>query len=223
MIDDVPIDAVWPGRPHPRGATWDGRGVNFALFSAQAEFVELCLFDRQGHERQRIELREQTDVARLIALRREHLTFRHADFFGGRRGDRTHGVRWLPVDGFELSASQWDEPHARCQGMFINCSALQDTDRRGRHLVDDDFLLLFNAHHEELGFLLPDQGGPTPWQVCIDTASAVTELRLRLPAASRSPLRVRYMALLMRPRRAAPWALAEAAVPQADDAKLELA
>lgn len=107
--------------------------------------------------------------------------------------------------------------------MFINGSALHDTDCRGRHLVDDDFLLLFSAHHEDLGFLLPDQGGHTPWQVCIDTASAVTELRLQLPAASRYPLRGRSMAVLMRPRRAAPWVLAQAAVPQADDAKLELA
>jgi isoamylase len=36
---------VWPGRPHPLGATWDGSGTNFALFSAHAEKVELCLFD----------------------------------------------------------------------------------------------------------------------------------------------------------------------------------
>jgi len=56
------IDALWPGRPYPRGATWDGMGVNFALFSEQAERVELCLFDASGrHEVQRLRLREQTD------------------------------------------------------------------------------------------------------------------------------------------------------------------
>jgi isoamylase len=53
---------VWPGTPHPLGATWDGRGVNFAIFSAHAEKVELCLFDPQGqHERARIVLPEYTD------------------------------------------------------------------------------------------------------------------------------------------------------------------
>jgi isoamylase len=53
---------VWPGTPYPLGATWDGRGVNFALFSAHAEKVELCLFDRTGnHERARIVLPEYTD------------------------------------------------------------------------------------------------------------------------------------------------------------------
>ena len=53
---------VWPGTPYPLGATWDGRGVNFALFSAHAEKVELCLFDRSGHQEQaRIVLPEYTD------------------------------------------------------------------------------------------------------------------------------------------------------------------
>ena len=39
---------VWPGLPYPLGATWDGSGTNFALFSAHAEKVELCLFDDAG-------------------------------------------------------------------------------------------------------------------------------------------------------------------------------
>jgi len=54
--------AVWRGAPYPRGATWDGEGVNFTLFSERAERVELCLFDAAGRrERQRVELRERTD------------------------------------------------------------------------------------------------------------------------------------------------------------------
>jgi ATP-dependent DNA ligase len=39
---------IWPGRPYPLGATWDGAGVNFALFSENATKVELCLFDERG-------------------------------------------------------------------------------------------------------------------------------------------------------------------------------
>src|SRR5690242_12789087 len=53
---------VWPGRPNPLGATWDGEGVNFAIFSAHAERIELCLFDRSGlQEEARIVLPEYTD------------------------------------------------------------------------------------------------------------------------------------------------------------------
>lgn len=56
------ISAVWPGRPYPLGATWDGQGVNFALFSEHADKVELCLFDATGRrELQRVTLDEQTD------------------------------------------------------------------------------------------------------------------------------------------------------------------
>ncbi|WP_119459310.1 glycogen debranching protein GlgX [Rhodospirillaceae bacterium SYSU D60014] len=53
---------IWPGEPYPMGATWDGKGVNFALFSENAEKVELCLFDERGErELERIALPEFTD------------------------------------------------------------------------------------------------------------------------------------------------------------------
>jgi glycogen operon protein len=50
---------VWPGRPFPLGAIWDGEGTNFSLFSEQAERVELCLFDEESRET-RVELTERT-------------------------------------------------------------------------------------------------------------------------------------------------------------------
>jgi isoamylase len=50
---------LWPGRPYPPGATWDGEGTNFALFSESAHGVTLCLFDRKGSET-RIPLTEVT-------------------------------------------------------------------------------------------------------------------------------------------------------------------
>src|SRR5947209_11746140 len=54
---------VWPGRSYPLGATWDGAGVNFALFSEHATKVELCLFDSDEADKEsvRIVLPEQTD------------------------------------------------------------------------------------------------------------------------------------------------------------------
>jgi isoamylase len=57
-----PFTAIWPGRSQPRGAHWDGEGVNFAVFSEHADGVELCLFDPTGRrELQRIRLVESTD------------------------------------------------------------------------------------------------------------------------------------------------------------------
>ena len=57
------MPAPWPGEPYPLGATWDGNGVNFALFSEHATKVELCLFDRaDAPARQQMGLRERTDL-----------------------------------------------------------------------------------------------------------------------------------------------------------------
>jgi isoamylase len=53
------MTAVWPGRPFPLGAAWDGGGTNFALFSEHAEGVELCLFDAEDDET-RVELTQRT-------------------------------------------------------------------------------------------------------------------------------------------------------------------
>jgi isoamylase len=50
----------WPGQPFPLGATWDGRGTNFAIFSENAEGVELCLFDENGDESAVVPLTERT-------------------------------------------------------------------------------------------------------------------------------------------------------------------
>jgi glycogen operon protein len=54
---------VWPGQPHPLGATWDGAGVNFALFSENATAVDLCLFNGPdgNHEVTRVRLPEHTN------------------------------------------------------------------------------------------------------------------------------------------------------------------
>jgi isoamylase len=51
------------GSPFPRGAYWDGRGVNFSLFSESSESVELCLFDADGANEERIRIRERTNGA----------------------------------------------------------------------------------------------------------------------------------------------------------------
>jgi isoamylase len=53
---------VWRGNPYPLGATWDGAGVNFAIFSEHASAVYLCLFDADGAHEQRVRIGEQTDL-----------------------------------------------------------------------------------------------------------------------------------------------------------------
>jgi isoamylase len=59
MVGGGAVSEVWPGQPFPLGALWDGHGTNFALFSENAESVELCLFDDDDHE-MIVEMRERT-------------------------------------------------------------------------------------------------------------------------------------------------------------------
>jgi glycogen operon protein len=96
----IATSSLWRGRPYPLGATWDGEGVNFALYSRHAEKVELCLFDPKGRrELQRVELRERK-------LRGGYLPdFRPGQLYGYRvRGpyapDRTANAPWLLLDPY---------------------------------------------------------------------------------------------------------------------------
>jgi isoamylase len=61
----IPADVrrVWPGNPSPLGATWDGKGVNFAIYAEHATKIELCLFDSPDdtQESARIPLAEYSD------------------------------------------------------------------------------------------------------------------------------------------------------------------
>jgi glycogen operon protein len=137
-------------------------------------------------------------VASLIRLRREHPTFRRRDFFGGRTGAGAHGVRWLRPDGQDMTEAQWEDPQARCVGMLIGGAALSDTDRRGMRLTDDDFLLLFNAHHEDVEFLLPE-GGDRPWLQRVDTTHPAPPARMTFPPGATYLLQGRSLAVLSRP------------------------
>ena len=108
---------------------------------------------------------------RLIALRREHPVFRRRDFFQGRplRGQGVKDIVWFTNDGVEMTDEEWEHHHARALGVYLAGEGLTETDRRGRLLRDDNFLLLFNAHHDLVPFRLPDFGGQ--WARVLDTHS----------------------------------------------------
>jgi glycogen operon protein len=98
MIAASTVETLWPGRPFPLGATWDGLGVNFALFSECAERVELCLFDASGrHEIKRLTLREQTEHVwhGYLPQARPGLLY----------GYRVHG-RYRPKEGLRCNANK---------------------------------------------------------------------------------------------------------------------
>jgi isoamylase len=134
----------------------------------------------------------------LIALRRAHRSFRRRDFFQGRplHGSGVKDIQWLKPDGSEMSEREWEQDQARCLGVYLAGGSLDEVDRFGRPVADDDFLLLFNAHHEDIAFTLPGVGA---WHPIIDTAEEDGLARGDPVAPGASlPLRGRSFALLTR-------------------------
>lgn len=111
---------------------------------------------------------------RLIALRKEHPVFCRRNFFHGRdiRGGVIRDICWLTPQGEEMTDDEWDTAFARCLGVYFAGDALNESDRRGRPLVDDNFLLLVNAYHEPVPFTLPVFHQGLHWQVLLDTDHA---------------------------------------------------
>ena len=110
-------------------------------------------------------------VRKAVQLRQSHPVFHRRSFFRGRRikGSGVKDILWLKPDGHEMTDEEWSNSFARCLGMFLAGSGLDERDARGRRLRDDNFLLLFNAHHEPVPFLLPDSESARVWEVLLDT------------------------------------------------------
>ena len=115
----------------------------------------------------------------LIDLRNAHPVFRRKRFFEGRavRGERFSDIAWLTPDGELMSDEHWESGFAKSLQIFLNGAGLASADERGSMVLDDSFLLLINAHHEELTFRLPAEGPQGPFTVVLDT----DERRLRAP------------------------------------------
>ena len=107
---------------------------------------------------------------RLIALRREHPVLRRRRWFQGVPIRGSVDIGWCRPDGAEMSDQDWDAGTGTV-GVFLNGDAINDRNRRGEHVKDGSFLLLFNGHHEAAEWTLPKQWGQS-WQVLVDTAAA---------------------------------------------------
>ena len=109
----------------------------------------------------------------LVWLRRDHPVFRRRRFFHGRPVEGTHDelsdIAWFTHEGEEMTPRDWQAAHAQSLAVFLNGSAISEPGARGERITDDSFLLLFNAHHEPLDFVVPIDHGKQ-WQVIVDTA-----------------------------------------------------
>jgi isoamylase len=120
----------------------------------------------------------QTDLVaftqRVIQLRHQHPVFRRRRFFTGeaaKGGQSDVGdIAWFTPGGALMGEGDWHQSYARAVATFLNGERLLAPDKRGRKMIDDSFLILFNAHYEDIQFTLPSQEYGPWWSVILDTA-----------------------------------------------------
>lgn len=101
-----------------------------------------------------------------IALRKAHRVFHRRHWFQGRpiRGIGVEDCAWIQPSGEEMSDEDWEVGYARSLAVFLN-GVNVGTDERGEQIIDDSFLVIFNAHHETVQFNLPATKFGTEWLV----------------------------------------------------------
>jgi glycogen operon protein len=109
----------------------------------------------------------------VIRLTKEHPTFCRRGWFQGRkiRGIGLEDIAWFLPDGSEMGDEHWNEDFAKSLGIYLNGRGLHAVGSKGENIVDDNFYLIFNAHHEALEFTLPPSKYAKNWHLVLDTSS----------------------------------------------------
>ena len=120
---------------------------------------------------------EETDtelldfMCQLIYFRRQHPVFRRRKWFQGQaiHGSQVSDLGWFNPDGEEVAEEQWLDGLSKEIAVFLNGQEIPARGKQGERLMDDSFLLLFNAHHEPVEFMVPTGLRDRPWFIIIDT------------------------------------------------------
>ena len=112
-------------------------------------------------------------VSKLIHLRLEHPVLHRRRFFTGREpgdpDDKIPQVEWMDHTGSIMDMEDWSNTHAFSVMIYVNGSDMPEADRYGNQMVDNNFILIFNAHYEPIMFTLPDERYGKKWRLVVDT------------------------------------------------------
>jgi glycogen operon protein len=139
----------------------------------------------------------------VIGVFHQHPVLRRRHFFQGRRisGSNVKDLTWFRPDGKEITDTDWENPETRCFGLRLAGDAIEELDPRGNPIVDDTLLILLNAHHEPLKFILPTYRRSQKWEVVVDTREATGRPpRRQRQAGAAYELEGRSLVLLRLPR-----------------------
>ncbi|ART67491.1 glycogen debranching enzyme GlgX [Mycobacterium dioxanotrophicus] len=123
----------------------------------------------------------------VSALRAAHPVFRRRRFFDGRPvrqpgAPSAPDIAWLAPDGSDMTAEDWETGYAKSVAVYLNGHGIPDLDVRGQQVVDDSFLLCFNAHYEPIEFVLPPKDFAAQWTPVISTAANLDDTPLKAGA-----------------------------------------
>jgi glycogen operon protein len=117
-------------------------------------------------------------TAGVAAVRAAHPIFRRRRFFAGRslvRGavgvDELDDIAWFTPAGERMTERDWSSGFGQAIVVFLNGNGIPDVDERGDRVIDDSFLLCFNASDGDIDVTLPDERYGTEWAVVINTAT----------------------------------------------------
>jgi isoamylase len=116
-------------------------------------------------------------VQKLILLRKQHPVFCRKRWFHGHPvGDSgVDDIAWLLPDGQEMEQHNWDVDHAKSLAVFLHGEGIKGTDKKGKRVKDQSFYLIFNAHHDQIIFRLPQKKYGLVWKKVLDTSAKETD------------------------------------------------
>jgi glycogen operon protein len=142
--------------------------------NAYCQDNEMTWFDWETADEELLEF-----VRMLIRFRRDHPAFRRWKWFQGRPiwGGSISDIGWFKADGNGMSEEDWNTCCTQSLTVFLNGKEIAGLDARGERVIDDDFCILFNAHHEPMAFCIPEVVAKhgQPWVPVIDTSNTLTD------------------------------------------------
>jgi len=125
---------------------------------------------------------ELLDFTRLLVkLRKAHRVLHRRNFFGDLTSTDALGTGtlaeadWFDTSGAAMDQEDWDNAKARTMTLFLNGDALPETDEHGNPVIDDSFLILFNAYSDAIKFTLPSAAYGKEWTSVVDTDVPLAE------------------------------------------------
>jgi isoamylase len=166
--------------------------------NAYCQDAPLSWIDWLGQDEELLEF-----TRRLVALRSTHPVFSRRRWFEGTsiRGSNLTDIGWFTPDGKEMTEQDWNMAFAKALAVFLNGEGIPSRGRRGERIMDDSFLLLFNAGAEPVEFTISPALDRRPWEAVLDTVTGFASAEgAPVPAGARVPVEGHAIVVLFRPR-----------------------